>query len=241
MQTEETIHPNGDAELLPQSADDNTQTATDAPVLYDATADQLVPVEVEGEEGTVEVRLRTFPPTNSLVRKYAKARVSTDDAADDFAVKADAAEKFFPQFIREPEGIEDLPADWMDSFGAQDKLAIISTLLLCERVYQPITKATQLKKWRVAVTSTVRLRCYFNGAFVETSHTFRKATAVLYADFMRGAHGGADELEQLDALAKVYDKLHVSHEHYAGDVPDFHKSAAIRIHLERIANATRKN
>lgn len=241
MQPEEKILPNGGAELLPQPAETESDTPY-APALYDADAEQIVPVTVEDDGEEFELLLRTNPVSDHLVRLYAKARAAGEDDADGFAPKIAAAEKFFPQFVRGPEGVEgDVPADWAGIFGAQDMLAIVTTLLLCERVNTPVTKGKQLKEWRVSTTSKVRLRCYFNGGLAETLHVFNKASAKPYADYARGALGGADELEQLDALAEVYDKLHVSHEGYRGRVPIFHKAAAVRVHLERIVRVTRKN
>ena len=85
------------------------------------------------------------------------------------------------------------------------------------------------------------LRCAFNGGVVDTAHVLRKADAETYVQYARGVLEQGGELEQLNTLAAAYDKLHVSHEGYKGRVPIHHKSAAVRVHLERAVRVTRKN
>jgi hypothetical protein len=245
-------------DLHPQQQQPNAETdapadetgaadAEAAPALYDADAAQIVPVVFEDDGEDYEALLRSAPLSDELIRTYARERDKGNDNDEEepsggLLAKVKAAEKMFPQFITGPadeqgEGAE----EWREVFGAQDKLGIITTLLLCERVPSTLSRPKQLKDWRTAKTSRVRLRCYFNGKSVETSHVLKKSGAALYADYARGSLAEFDEMAQLDQFADIYEKLHVGHEGYKGRVPIHHKASAVRAHLERIARVTRKN
>ena len=234
-----------------QSVGDKPAEATEAaPALFDADAEQIVPVNIQDPEGeTVEVVLRAAPLADETIKGYARAvRESrgSDDAGERAAAGVFAAEKFFPVLITGAEGEElEEGIALADCFTAQQKFDIVARLLLVFQPDDPPRKVVKPKKGpnlkRLGTTARVRLRCFYNGDAVDTSHVLRKPDAKVYAEGVAALIDAGEVIAAVEKYAAIYDSLHVSHEGYRGRVPLHHKAEAARVHLDRQAEFVRKN
>ena len=225
-------------------------TREGAPILYDADAPQRIPAHfaVDGEEYSIV--LVAAPVLDTHLMSYAKQCTRADDELDTTAT-LDAAVWLFDAVITDVEGIgeegEEKPGDWRDFFSPQEKAAVVNNAILaCYPVEPPTEKTDKRLSWKMQTrVAKTTLRAFFDGREIETTHVLRKADAKTLSEFATimgrvfTPKSGGDA--RMGELAALYDRLHESHEGYAGRVPLHHKSAALIGHLARQSMALRKN
>lgn len=251
-----------DIETPDKAADSDARPAATlpAPVLFDADARQLVPVQLELDGSTYELALTLAPATDKVLAAYARrcAEASAEgeeDSRETFGARVGAAlDATVTLFDRLAEGLdgvgeegEEAPEGWRDIFGATDKSAVIDAAVFGVTPVEPAAAPKGARPaWGAALNNaTVRMKVYFSGREVDVSHTLKKADAKAYGSYVTlmqnvFAHARGADAHMLK-LAAGYDALHVSHEGYAGRVPVHHKAAAYVTHMSRQGRALRKN
>lgn len=227
--------------------------------LFDATADQRVPLTlvIEGEEYDATLILK--PQSDSDITRYVKKCEEASDASDgeedtlEARMRASlaAVEVLFNSLAGDIEGVgeegEQKPEDWKDQlFTAEDKSAILDEALFGFE-YLPPKRAEPRKRPRWGAdlrNQTTRVAFPFEGRMVPTSHTLKKASAAVFSEALRliSSGGGARGSDaHMLKFAEMYDQHHVAHEGYRGEVPRLHRANVFILHVTRQKASVRKN
>jgi hypothetical protein len=225
--------------------------------LYDADARQSIPATLECDGELFPVILTAEPLTDKVLTDYAKkceaaseGHGSDDAVAVQVRTNLDGLSWLFNQVMSDIEGVgeegEERPEDWRDIFSAREKAAVIDASLFAVEVLELPPSTSKRPSWHGQLKNvTTKLRTYFNGQQVVTSHVLRKEDAQTYADFTALISRAVTSVRIVEnhmlKLAGWYDALHVSHEGYVGRVPTFHKALVAWSHLSRQASVLRKN
>lgn len=229
--------------------------AAQAPLLYDSTARQRVPITLALGDEEVEAVLVLEPVTDPHLVRYVKkceeVSAETDDD-DPLSVRLSAAmaatEVLFDGLAADLEGIgeegEEKPEDWKQIFSPQDKVALIEQIVFNPEYVEP-KKARSKPRWGQEMGNlTTRVKFPFSGQTVPTSHTLKKVSAATYGEYSvlmsRVASNRGMDAHML-RLAQWYDEHHVAHEGYKGEVPRHHRAAVFVLHMTRQRASVRKN
>lgn len=226
-------------------------------ILYDAEAQQSVPLKLEKRGKLYKVAHQFAPLIDDDILDYERQRdlriteaeFNETDDPDALAISSNsfkAAVKLWDHLILSIEGYK-LPGDqdWKTLINATDKAFAIESGLLAVGIL-PLPEADAADAYPLDdedASSTIQLRCLFNGQQVITKHVLREATPGELAKYqglmsrtllVQGTRTGKSDRRvpsRAKGLAELYDSLKVEASGYKGRVPLHHKTAVVLHHL----------
>jgi hypothetical protein len=222
----------------------------DEPLLYDAEAQQRIPVLLPVEGGLCEVTLIAVIRDLHMRRyatKVSQAMKEETEEAEQTAKAFDAFLELFDKISEDIEGFEEgteKPDEWRDIFDPSHKSNILREWVFGVQFIEPqVTK--KRPSWSANLKHvTTRMRVPFNGRFITTEHVLHKVNAKMYGEFASFLSNltfrGSDA--HMVRLAAWYDDLYVSNSGYKSSaIPLHHRSAVTMRHLMNQGAALRKN
>jgi hypothetical protein len=240
------------AETQPQGQS-NAQPAL---VLYDADAQQRVPMETERRGKLYKVAHLINPISRDTIVEHERARkvlisdaeTSESDDADARAIGSQSFEAALSFYDKVANGTENYsfknPDNWKEEVSRKDKFFVVSGVLLAiEFVQLPLAAESEACPADDEDTSTYRLRCPFDGHILILEHALRAGSADDISDFVsimsrallvQGAQFGQTDQRipsRALALEALYDRVKVETKGYANRVPLHHKMAVVLRHF----------